>query len=103
MDKKDFLKWLSDELLMTVNEDTVFLKDLQLAGLDIDCFFIEFVDKFGIDASLLNVNDYTLEDTSFFEVWFKGKRVKTFKPNHLFKVIKLKKWYDPEEIDKHLS
>ena len=96
MDIKNLCDWLSKELVMEVTEKTIFLDDLGIAELEVDLFFIAFINKFEIeDVSALNINDYTLEDTNFFEIWFKGKRAKKFKVDHLLKVIEQKKWFDP--------
>ena len=95
MNKEELCNWLSKELLITVTENTVFLDDLGIAELDVDLFFVSFVEKFEIDASSLNINDYTLEDTNLFKIWFMGKRAKKFNVGHLLKVIELKKWFDP--------
>jgi hypothetical protein len=102
MNREELIEWLSKALLMQITEQTVFLDDLGLAGMDIDTFFIEFIQEFNIDGSLLNLSEYTLEGCSLLDIWLKGKKAKKFKLDHLEKVILLRKWYDPDVIDKYI-
>ncbi len=100
MSKQELKSWISNYFDMNITENTVFFKDIPFSDIDLDCFIVDFMKKFEIDSELFNISDYTLEGVSYFKIWFKGKRAKTFNIEHLLKVIELKKWYDPSDIDK---
>ena len=96
MKKDELLQWLSKTLLMQVSENTVLLKDVGLSGLDLDGFFTEFSDRYDVDMSSFVLTDYDPSSQSLLAVWFKGKRTKQFKVDHLLKVIERRTWFDPE-------
>jgi hypothetical protein len=89
---KPVKNWIEEYFGIKITNETVFLKDLGIAGLDIDPFFTDFITYFEIDASDLNVEEYTLEHTSIWQVWFKGKRIKTFNLKKLETIVENKKW-----------
>ncbi|WP_172966838.1 DUF1493 family protein [Patiriisocius marinistellae] len=93
---------MSERLLINVTNKTVFFNDLGLDGIDLETFILEFMEEFKIDFSLFNLEEYTLEGVNLYQIWFKGRKPKTFNVNHLEKVIAVGKWYDPSEIEKYI-
>lgn len=54
---KPVKNWIEEYFGIEITNETVFLKDLGIAGLDVDSFFTDFITYFEIDASDLNVEE----------------------------------------------
>lgn len=95
--EEELLHWLRKTLgpRVAINEDTVFMDDLGLAGLDVLIFFEEFAERFDIDMSSFSESNYDPIAMRVFDVWSRGKRVKSFGTRHLVAVIERKAWFDP--------
>lgn len=81
----------------TINENTIFFKDLKLIGLDAEIFIKKFSDEYTIDMSKFIFDDYFLDDFTFSIYLFRKNKpkLKEFNLIHLEKIIKKKEWFDP--------
>ncbi|MDP3912940.1 MAG: DUF1493 family protein [Bacteroidota bacterium] len=89
------------EIGFTINESTVFFKDLKLIGDDGDDLILRFSETFEIDMTGFKFDDYFIQEYNvpflyLYDRWFRKEKIKRkeFNIKHLEKIIKEKKWID---------
>ena len=80
-----------------INYKTKMFRDLGMADLDAEMFFLEFANEFHVDLTALDSSQYIDWAPNISGLFKRGKKIKTFNIRHLKEVVDKGKWFDPLE------
>jgi len=119
IEKDEFYSYCQTLSGVEITDETELFYDFGWEGLDTDIFMITLMDKFSVDLSTYNHDEYDYGDTCiltfsllpldrlvllFLRIFDKNlwkkyrqrwRRPKTFTALHLYKVVRCGKWFDP--------
>ena len=105
--KEELVCLFEERFCITVTESTVFFKDFESQGFDLedlDFMMKEIAAVYQVDLQGFEAEDYTVEgQASVFAgivCFMRSKKIparRYFNLSHLAEVIKRKKWFDPQE------
>jgi acyl carrier protein len=101
--EEDIRKFLEAQIQISISDELLIFDDTGIDGIDAHHLIVAFSERYTIDMSAFNYEKFFTNEKNllnfpkaFNQRWIKRVRSKSFNISHLVKVVKKKKWFDPE-------